>query len=371
MTRVSLPLSGKKEWDMAKGEAEALARRPADREFMKLGVQRSQTQMVPTLKLVSIQYLRAIAAMAVVMSHATMAAMPVIVSYDAMAGLALLGQAGVDLFFVISGFIMWTITDSPIRPGLFLWHRLIRIAPLYWIATLIMAIHLHAPATAIVDSLFFKPYFSQDGQIWPVLVQGWTLNYEMFFYVLISFVLFVPRPVALILLATTLCLLGLTSLSVAHSDPALLTYTNPLMLEFLAGIAVAELRLRAMLPRSKIALMLIATGVLAFWLGPMREPTNIWRFVWWGAPSVLIVTGAVSLEVQDRMFRMPPLRILGDASFSIYLCHAFIVKTALRACSSFPKPVSITAVLLASCGFGLFIFYFIERPMTNWLRNKH
>ena len=150
-----------------------------------------------------------------------------------------------------------------------------RIVPLYWIVTLAMGLHKDASATAIVNSLLFRPYFGEKGQIWPVLVQGWTLNYEMFFYVLVGLTLFVPRSKALILLVVTLCSLSLDHLSSATSnDPVLLTYTNPLMLEFLAGIFVAELRLRNVTLGYPAAFVLIIFGIVAFWLPPcIIQPT--------------------------------------------------------------------------------------------------
>jgi peptidoglycan/LPS O-acetylase OafA/YrhL len=89
--------------------------------------------------LASISYLRAVAAVAVVTAHATH---------------SLLGQAGVDVFFVISGFIMWTITSTETAPRVFLLRRIIRIVPMYWLATILMAIHQKATLSAVVKSLF-------------------------------------------------------------------------------------------------------------------------------------------------------------------------------------------------------------------------
>ena len=91
--------------------------------------------------LVSIQYLRAFAALGVVAFHTGRA--------------TILGQAGVDVFFVISGFIMWMVTAEPVGPAQFLWHRVVRIVPLYWIATLIMAAHRSSSVSDTVNSLLF------------------------------------------------------------------------------------------------------------------------------------------------------------------------------------------------------------------------
>ena len=116
----------------------------------------------------------------------------------------ILGQAGVDVFFVISGFIMWMVTAEPVGPAQFLWHRVVRIVPLYWIATLIMAAHRSSSVSDTVNSLLFWPYRDANDELWPVLVQGWTLNFEMFFYLLFAAALIIPRRFQLLSLTAVL-----------------------------------------------------------------------------------------------------------------------------------------------------------------------
>ncbi len=305
--------------------------------------------------LLSIQYLRALAALAVVLSHTT--------------PLVTLGQAGVDVFFVVSGFIMWTSTNRPTPPALFLWHRLIRIAPLYWVATLLMAHHQGAPIEAVAKSVMFIPYFGEGGHIWPVLVAGWTLTYEMLFYVLVGVVLTMPRRVGLPVLAAALCLLAAANMLVPLTDPVLLTATNPLILEFLAGVAIAEMRFRGGLPGPRGALLLVAGAIIAFWLPPTwHAPPGTWRFAWWGLPSAMIVMAAVSLEGAGKVMRFAPLLAIGDASYSIYLFHPFILKTAENAFASHPLPLRCATAVVACTLLGLFAYYVVERPMTKQLR---
>src|SRR6185437_14170487 len=132
----------------------------------------------------NIQALRAIAALLVVFVHL---AVPV-----AALGVAPFGAGGVDLFFVISGFIMvYTTVGRPISGAEFLGRRIVRIVPLYWLLTLaVFGIALIAPTllqftTAswgqLLKSLFFIPFAKANGDVQPVLFLGWTLNYEMFF----------------------------------------------------------------------------------------------------------------------------------------------------------------------------------------------
>src|SRR5690606_35540078 len=132
--------------------------------------------------LYGIQYLRAFAALAVVVFHAA----------ERTGMHFAIGAAGVDVFFVVSGFIMMAISDHrQTSPFIFLKNRLLRIAPNYWIVTGIMIIgavaglfpNMKLDFFHIMGSFFFFPVASPNAeQFWPVLVQGWTLNYEAFFY---------------------------------------------------------------------------------------------------------------------------------------------------------------------------------------------
>ncbi len=305
-------------------------------------------------QIVSIQYLRAFGALAVVASH---------VDHS-----AVVGQSGVDLFFVISGFIMWTMSARPIAPLAFLWNRMLRVVPLYWVATLLMALHQRAPLHDVVRSMFFVPYFGAGDQIWPVLVQGWTLNYEMFFYILIGLVLPLPRRAALVLLPVSIGLLSLTYASVPADSAALLTYTNPLMLEFAAGVGLAEAWRRQRLPGAGMALLLMAVGILALWLPGWQTVPQTWRFAAWGLPMALLVTAALSLEKAGRVMRLAPIAALGDASFSIYLWHSFLMTRVTGAVAEHGLPVRMVAALVASGAVGLVSFRCFERPVTAWLR---
>lgn len=142
-----------------------------------------------------VQYLRAIAALSVFYYHFT----ATLVSREMMTPVTIyeIGAAGVDLFFVISGFIMAKIAfENPVEPLSFMRRRLARIVPLYWVATaLVFAIALAAPQLAgnvkpdwlhLAHSLLFLPYGSNGDITAPILVVGWTLNFEMFFYVLVA-----------------------------------------------------------------------------------------------------------------------------------------------------------------------------------------
>jgi exopolysaccharide production protein ExoZ len=207
-----------------------------------------------TKHLISIQYLRGVAAMMVVFHHA-MAAAPWLTA----TGVSIqAGARGVDIFFVISGFIMYSAARSQ-TVGEFVWRRCTRVIPLYWIAT--MAFLLYAVAVTkgralspetmahVGQSLLFIPHWSlsDPSKAWPYLVPGWTLNYEMFFYGIFALGLATGRVVLLPTL--TICALTMIGFVVAPTGAAAVTYTSPLMLEFLAGIWIAVLHERGLLRR--------------------------------------------------------------------------------------------------------------------------
>jgi len=187
-------------------------------------------------RLYGLQYLRGLAACAVVAYHAA----------DRAQRPFTVGEAGVDLFFVLSGFLMWAITDADSRPGRFLADRAKRIVPIYWIVTSVMLAGALAglfPAVRlsvahVVTSYAFLPSVSpSNGQIWPLLVPGWTLNYEVGFYLLFGAALCLPRAVQLGML--TAVLIALAAWLLPHIDEVPAGFPASLLWRFrLASLAV-------------------------------------------------------------------------------------------------------------------------------------
>jgi exopolysaccharide production protein ExoZ len=308
------------------------------------------------VKLLTIQYLRAVAALAVVVYHATArAGWPIVV-----------GAAGVDVFFVISGFIMWTVTERPTTPGGFLSHRLIRIVPLYWLATFVAALTSHPDLIRLTAALLFIPWRAPDGHVWPVLVQGWTLQYEMFFYLLFAAGLALPRRGQLMALSIALIGLSLASLVLHGDNPLARTYTDPILLEFLAGVWLSALWRSGRLPIAAGPLLL-ALGVAGFAAAGIArlDPQGWIRLVVWGLPAWLMVAGALALEKQAPKSRTG--LALGDGSYSIYLFHTLVVGAVWR----LPLGAALVpAAILASAVSGVLLFRFLEAPLTRRLRGK-
>lgn len=295
------------------------------------------------------------------------------------------GAAGVDIFFVISGFIMW-VTTAPERttPASFVVNRIVRIVPLYWIATLLLyggwlIFRDHAqvpPVSNFLQSLFFIPFTSaRTGDIQPLLIAGWTLNYEMFFYAVFACAFMVARRYRLLLIGVILGSLVASRYVVVPSTPITMTYTSPLLIEFIVGCLLGFIYERKALPGSAIAVALLVVGSLLLINSGMLPASSIGggRFIRWGLPAFLVVVGAISLEPLLKVRRLPML--LGNASYSIYLTHGVVLSTlksaVLMAANTLP-PLLIGAFILAGCGasvvIGVLVYWSVETPIVARLR---
>jgi peptidoglycan/LPS O-acetylase OafA/YrhL len=335
---------------------------------------------------ISIQLLRGLAAMLVVVFHAGV----MVRDRFPAAGdhfLLLSGAAGVDIFFPISGFVMLISSRALLlRPDgwkIFAERRLIRIVPLYWLATTLkvlavlavpaLALHSQLGEWHILASYLFIADRNAMGTVEPVLPVGWTLNYEMFFYLIFAVALLWRRP--LIITVSAILLLIVAVGGVVPKDIAAFTVFRPLVLEFGAGLWIAQLawdgvRLRR---RTAIACFIIALlALLATDALPSAEVESA-RLLLWGLPGAMLVLAAVSLEpwVAKRRWRIAS--VLGDASYSIYLSHGFVLPCFAVAAAKmgFHGIIGATASfglsIVVSALFGIAIYRWIERPMTRAL----
>lgn len=332
-------------------------------------------------KIHAIQYLRAVAAFAVVTFHVGQRTqdLPNVVAHWLP-----LGHAGVDLFFVISGFIMWTVSHTrETEPVDFLKHRLVRVAPLYWVATMGWVIFVPVLGLSwvvlspgdVLQSMAFIPHFSGTfpDEIWPVLVPGWTLNFEMYFYLLFAATLLISDRLRLGVLAIGFFALVLIGALTAPGSAVLLTYTSPLLLEFLGGCFVAALwSARPGGPGRNVLAFAAGLAVLLVF-GHMIDVHDEWqRAVVFGGAAVLIVSGLAGLS--DALPRWPLLERLGDASYSVYLFHLFLVVPLAEIWSRLPivhHPMSqvlfmAVSLLLVGAG-GLAVFRYLERPLQRFV----
>ena len=329
-----------------------------------------------------IQYLRGIAALLVVWFH-SIEQVPGVSNFFASG----FGNSGVDLFFVISGFIMVTTTmDNPPSPLEFMRRRIVRVVPLYWLLTLAMvALALCVPnlfrtlivaPVPLVESLLFIPHFSASfpTMVWPLLVPGWTLNYEMFFYAVFAASLWLPQRLrlpALALVFGTLVAIGLTLGPFASA--AAHVYFSPLLIEFVAGAAIATAwRLRPFAPRPVVSALLLLAG---FALLVLRDQPPLFGFTQM-IGAALMVTGA--LNPAFAAWRLGWLQAIGDSSYSLYLTHLFTLGVLRAAWGHVLPPIATLAgasaflvVAITACSVAGWLSYrWLETPMLHWLNAR-
>lgn len=199
-----------------------------------------------TTSLVSVQALRALAAMSVVLVHFEYVGHALSGRINEQLSLYPLAS-GVDLFFAISGFIMvYSSAGLFTKDGawrIFIARRLSRIVPLYWLMTAGAIAMFSAPESwqMLVSSLLFIPYHTVAGTFFPVDSGGWTLNYEMFFYALFACAIFLPRLAAAAAVGGFLLTLVATFRLFPVTDDRLLYWSDPIVLEFCIGMAIGLL----------------------------------------------------------------------------------------------------------------------------------
>lgn len=334
---------------------------------------------------VGIQILRFVAAMLVVVMHLTQA-VSIHITGAGPGQYWAAGSAGVDIFFVISGFVMAASTAaSPSGLGnriqsawVFLERRFLRIVPLYWFYTLAKAALLIAlPGLAsrssidpghLTASLFFIPAMSPWGFVEPTLPVGWTLNFEMLFYGIFALAIALGAP------RIRFCLLALMAVFFAgryfEGVVPLAFYAQSIVFEFVLGICIA-------LYFSRMKTWPIWAGWLAMGVGLTLMFGVSWgasadRFLTWGCAAALLVLGALWLEPWTARARwLAPLSFLGDASYSIYLSHTFVVPAvvlALRKMGVADMLIVAPTVLLAVVLSGCASYLWLERPMTRRLK---
>jgi exopolysaccharide production protein ExoZ len=346
----------------------------------------------------NVQLLRAVAAYLVVFVHVS----ELLPKTPVTSFLHDKGYSGVDLFFVISGFIMvYTTSDKAISAGQFLLNRIRRIIPLYYSITfLVFGIAATLPFIfrstspdfhSLINSLAFLPFEKTPGRIYPFYYLGWTLNYEMFFYLIFALSLFLWYRMRVILCATII--IGLVLSPINSNGPgyiAIYFYSRPIMLDFCLGMIIATFRSQILTAMCRIpvlpwlTLFLGVTGLLlASSLFPSAPslydpPTN--TFVTFGLPAALIVLAAIGFnDVRTRGQPWQFLQDIGNASYSIYLSHFFIIGGltvfADRLGLSSTQRILIALMTIPLTAIvGIFLYRFFERPagkiLTQWTSFK-
>jgi peptidoglycan/LPS O-acetylase OafA/YrhL len=291
------------------------------------------------------------------------------------------GTRGVDVFFVISGFVMIYSSQKLLALSrgwrVFAEHRILRIVPLYWLVTtlkvvlllLVAGLSLHARLTpvTIVCSYLFLPSRNLDGKLWPLVSQGWMLQFEMLFYFLFTCALYFRTNVYKFIGI----ILGVLSIGAYFSQPTwtpVAFYLNSVVLEFFFGMLIAKACIADVYVPRKLAFLLLALGFILLLLPP--NDWNLPKALIGGVPASLIVWSAASLGSMENLIPRFIL-YLGDASYSIYLIHTFVCPIPPAVLSRLHMDFPWLSVILSvSIGVtaGCILHQMIEVPMTKRLK---
>jgi len=349
-------------------------------------------QSKPFSRLVNLQILRAVAATLVVWAHAIDVSQipgngnPVLAS----GYLENFGAFGVDIFFVISGFIISTASEKIDRNWFqFAKDRFIRVAPIFYVLSLPWIFRVvRSPDFSwlpFVPTFLFWPII-RGQYVEPFLSVGWTLSFEAFFYCAmtasISLRRWIGRPAITVVgfVLATICVRTMIG------TPVLNFLGNPIILEFLFGIAVGWMFTLSG-PNKRLAIVIAGFVVLAlgyqfiYGFGDVSESQftqngelSFTRVIIWGIPASGIVYAALLIEGQPTSVGLVRrfLAFLGDASYSLYLVHLLVMAAfkALQARGIVSGDLLIISSVAVSLLAGSLSFLFIEKPMLSMIKRR-
>ncbi len=326
----------------------------------------------PRTTLVSIQYLRAIAALLVVLQHAAGMLPGSLNRLEVFNS----GRVGVSIFFVISGLVMHHAARQ--EPACeFIRRRIVRIVPLYWLlTTVLLAIYLAGYGPDVTKATLFTSYVLSLGfiphpaliapHITPLLVPGWTLDREMLFYALFAIGLLIGRPAAFS--AAALVALALIGKSGVMTSPIGIVWTDPILLQFAAGLGIGWLLTRGY-PAALAALLPVGAVLSAIWASGLSGAAGSVLIT--SAGAAMIVAGTLALE--PRIHR--PSRLLmriGEASYAIYLSHTILMLALMPALGPLADQglagftAAIAIGIAVSSAFGIALHVVLEKPLLAW-----
>ena len=351
------------------------------------------------MKFYNLQALRAIAALLVVLVHMKDAE-------QKLGGATILGDwtafgvVGVDLFFVLSGFVMVFTTESKAGGASdslgFLYSRITRIYPIWWLTLTALVLFWMVKPDLVYSGNYTDPNFVKDylliiGDQAPLLAVGWTLIHEMYFYVIFTLILLLPYGprfrLYCILAWANLVIFG--SALFAPEEPNLVSLAlNPLTLEFIIGALIAYAwrftEGRFGLAALTIGLIWGALSCYTYVLFPIGEQVSIAghadeaiRVVLFGVPCGLIVYGAVAIEARKSLSADNPLVAIGDWSYSLYLTHMLTLNAGAIMLRRFSSESLYDNVLILLILFAVSIivsaicYKFFEQPTTRLFKKLY
>lgn len=323
----------------------------------------------------SLQILRFVAAVSVVNWHLTWS----------------FGSFGVDIFFVLSGFVIALVVSDYHSPTSFAINRISRIVPIYWLLTTLLLllmfltpkfVHESTIAGANISnylrSIFFIPFYL-GGDIKPLLRLGWTLNYEMLFYLLVWLSLIITRT-SLALTSALILFLYLIFAFGFESNYATGFFGDDIILEFIIGIIAFKIYKYNYLQNiPSVVLILITILSYAFMAYIQSADLLKSRFLFYGIPSFFVVLSFVGLEkhiIKVKSSIVSFFVSMGDASYATYLTHWYVIVACRKIISEkyelydFYSPIGIIITLIVSLIVGQTTYYYADKPLSLFVKRN-
>lgn len=333
----------------------------------------------------TLQALRAIAALMVLVFHLNIFTLQAGLGADGPLWTGfLMGYAGVEIFFVLSGFIMIHVHrgdfgQARLAPR-FLWKRVVRIYPILWIVlALVLIARLAQDGSAAVPSAaaFLKAITLWPDFVEPILRVTWSLSYEMLFYLIFSLAIINPRIGAGIAAVWfTACVVNFGT---RFEWDALTLLLSPYNLLFLFGMVTAWGYARLSVGQAWLALSLgtavfFAVGLAeVYGVATLNTAIRTWAY---GLSGAAVIAGLAALDEMGRIRTPKLLVVLGDASYSIYLIHILAMSVAAKVLSvaglGAVLPLWLSTVIIASGGVvaGVIVHFVFEKPAIRLVRTR-
>lgn len=307
------------------------------------------------------------------------------------------GVVGVDIFFVLSGFIMAATTNIYSASYFYIknfWkRRLLRVYPLYWFYSCLALIVFVLPSSMINSSRWLEADLISSFLLWPtkklpLLFVGWTLSHEIYFYIIFGLLLFLNfRGRILGLFLWTLFVIIFSQFDHVKSSPIFNLIFSPLTLEFISGVLIYYFFKKNKYFKPYVTIFFSVFVFALIWHYYYRhlvDFTNWQRFFCFGLPSAFLVHGIVCLEEEGSLIFKTRLSAflekIGNASYTIYLSHFFVLSVMSRllfkviqileiSINEFLLHILVILVLTFTCIlYGLLAYSYVEKKMIEWFK---
>lgn len=345
--------------------------------------------MMNNNKIQSIHYLRGIAALLVVGFHARQMLNGMFGIKDLGNFLLLNGQAGVDLFFIISGFIISYSTHDKERSsaGSFILRRFFRIYPVFLASLFLcyLVVNHVKPieiSSLIKSALLIHTNYSMHGPFfgYNVLYTAWTLTYELYFYIIFVIAMSINHYHRVLITSTLLLLPGILLQNIYNDEislsgdmhlngasiPMLNLFASPMLIEFIYGMLLYKLVSKVNLSKySGIILFTCLSFVFICYFSNFRIGSGPLNYGIWG---LAIIVGLMVFERSHDIGKSRILTVLGDISYSLYLTHVIVIYVMIYYPSYVPMYEKTSGIsrfaymVCASVTFSWLTYEYLEKP---------